>query len=592
MSDALEQCSSDEAQARGRRSVPDFINILKKTKSGQSMDHVCQALTTKLGITDDGTKCPSFISCMTEPEFNTLPSCDDVQKCLAVFGSEIPTMPSCTDIMSFTKSAIRAIHDRRSRQPRSVDSWKSNLLKKTKNSEHMDHVCQALTTKLGITDDGTKCSAFVSCMTKSGLKTLPDCDDVQECLVVLGAENATIPSCSEITKFTKIAIRAVSERRSRQARSVDAWKIKLLKKTQSSENMDHVCQVLTTKLGITEENTNCTAFISCMTDSEFNTLPSCDDVQECLVVLGAENTNMPSCTDIMSFAKSAIRAVNERRSRQPRSVDSWKINILKKTESTEHMDHVCQALTTKLGITDNGTNCTAFISCMTESEFNTLPSCDDVQKCLVVLGAENTTMPSCTDIMSFAKSAIRAIKERKGRQARSVDAWKINLWKKTKNSENMEHVCQALTTKLGITDDDTNCTAFVSCMTESGFKTLPDCDDVQECLVVLGVESTNMPSCGEITQFTKSAIRAINERRSRHPRSVEDSCLTFDEIADKLEDDFSTDFCVLRNMGWMNSNDEFIEDKVVADLPEDVAAGLDNWAECTNDLVEQYAKDK
>ena len=381
------------------------------------------------------------------------------------------------------------------------------------------------------------------------------------------------------------------EAQGRHRRSVPDF-ISFLKKTKSSEHMEHMCQALTTKLGITDDGTKCPAFISCMTDTGLKTLPECEDVQKCLAVLGAENATMPSCSEIPKFTKTAIKAVNERRSRQPRSVDAWKNKLLEKTESSENMEQICQALTTKMGITEGNTNCTAFISCMTESEVNTLPDCEDVQKCLVVLGAEDTTMPSCTDIKSFAKSAIRAINERRSRQPRSVDAWKNKLSKKTESSENMEHMCQALTKKLGITEENSDCTAFVSCMTESEFETLPDCEDVQECLLVLGAENATMPSCSEITHFTKSAIRAIKERRSRHPRSAEDSCLTFDEIVAKLEDEFSTDFCVLKNMGWMDSNDEFIEDMVVADLPEDIAAGLDNWAECTIDLVEQYAEDE
>merc|ERR1719239_2063192 len=369
-----------------------------------------------------------------------------------------------------------------------------------------------------------------------------------------------MPSCTEIMSFTKSAIRAINERKNRKPRSVDDWKINLLKKTKSSEHMEHVCQALTTKLGITDDGTKCPAFISCMTDSGFKTLPDCEDVQKCLVVLGAEDTTMPSCSEITKFTKIAIKAVNERRSRQPRSADAWKKKLLKKTESSENMEHMCQALTKKLGITEENSDCTAFVSCMTESEFEILPDCEDVQKCLVVLGAEDNTMPSCSEITHFTKSAIRAIKERRSRQPRSADAWKNKLLKKTESSENMEHMCQALTKKLGITEENSDCTAFISCMTKSEFETLPDCDDVQECLLVLGAENTTMPSCSEITHFTKSAIRAIKERRSRHPRSAEDSCLTFDEIVAKLEDDFSTDFCVLKNMGWMDSNDEFIED--------------------------------
>mgnify|MGYP001307864376 CR=1 FL=1 len=280
---------------------------------------------------------------------------------------------------------------------------------------------------------------------------------------------------------------------------------------------------------------------------------------------------------------------DEAQGRHRRSVPDF-ISFLKKTKSSEHMEHVCQALTNKLGITDDGTKCSEFISCLSDSGFKTLPDCEDVQECLAVLGAENATMPSCSEITKFTKIAIKAVNERRSRQPRSVDAWKNKLLKKTESSENMEHMCHALTKKLGITEENSDCTAFVSCMTES--ETLPDCDDVQECLLVLGAENSTMPSCSEITHFTKSAIRAIKERRSRHPRSAEDSCLTFDEIVAKLEDEFSTDFCVLKNMGWMDSNDEFIEDMVVADLPEDIAAGLDNWAECTNDLVGQYAKDE
>merc|ERR1719239_447907 len=488
-------------------------------------------------------------------------------------------MPSCSEITKFAKTAIKAVNERRSRQPRSVDAWKNKLLKKTENNENMEHICQALTTKMGITEGNTNCTAFISCMTESEVNTLPDCEDVQKCLAVLGAEDTTMPSCTDITKFTKIAIGAVNERRSRQPRSVDAWKINLLKKTKSSEHMDHVCQALTTKLGITDDGTKCPAFISCMTDSGLKTLPDCEDVQKCLVVLGAENANMPSCSEITKFTKIAIKAVNERRSRQPRSVDAWKNKLLEKTESSETMEQICQALTTKMGITGGNTNCTAFISCMSESEFETLPDCEDVKKCLVVLGAEDNTMPSCTVIKSFAKSAIRTINKRRSRQPRSIDAWKNKLLKKTESSENMEHMCQALTKKLGITEENSDCTVFISCMTESEVNTLPDCEDVQKCLLGLGAENATMPSCSEITHFTKSAIRAIKERRSRHPRSAEDSCLTFEEIVAKLEDDFSTDFCVLKNMGWMDSNDEFIEDMVVADLPEDIAAGLDNWAE-------------
>ena len=175
---------------------------------------------------------------------------------------------------------------------------------------------------------------------------------------------------------------------------------------------------------------------------------------------------------------------------------------------------------------------------------------------------------------------------------RAIKAWKINLLQKTKSGKNMAHVCTSLTTKLGITDDGTQCSDFISCMTESEINTLPDCEQVKKCILMVGSENTTIPSCTDIMSFTKSTIWAIHEKRSRQLKSVDESCLTFDEIVHFLENYYSTDFCVLQNMGWMDNNNEFIEDVVVADLPEDIAAGLDNWAECTIDLVDQYAKDE
>jgi len=173
---------------------------------------------------------------------------------------------------------------------------------------------------------------------------------------------------------------------------------------------------------------------------------------------------------------------------------------------------------------------------------------------------------------------------------RSIDV----ILKEAKGRNGLGVDCQDITNHLGITDDGNICESVVSCI--SNFNGYPSCEEVQGCFGGLPFTRQNlaMPTCQEIDtvlQYIEDYINnAVLNTRSL-AKNRDDSCPSFQDIVDYLQDEYADDMCVLQSMGWITDDLQFDEANIesdLAELPEELLAGFEDFEGCVDDFVEEY----